>query len=45
LLNFNACDHFFWGSLKDSVYRNNLYMAEEPNGDITTAVDSITEGT
>jgi hypothetical protein len=32
-----------WGFLKDSAYRNNPHTVEELKGEITSAVDSITD--
>jgi hypothetical protein len=43
--NLNSCNYFLRGFLKDSVFRNNPHTAEELLGEITAAVEKITEDT
>jgi hypothetical protein len=40
---FNQCDYFLWGFLKDSVYRSNSHVIQELNQEILSAVISISE--
>jgi hypothetical protein len=39
----NPYEYFLWEFLKDNVYRNNPHTAEKVKGEITAAVESITE--